>query len=774
MNLVIVESPAKAKTINKYLGKDYKVLASYGHIRQLPSKPGSVDPDADFAMSFEVSPGATKHVKEMIAEAKKAKSIILATDPDREGEGISWHVIEALKDKKALNKDIIIKRIAFSEISKKAITEALKNARDVDINLVNAQKARQALDYLVGFTLSPLLWKKLPGCKSAGRVQSVALRLICEREEEIDKFRSEEYWDIIIKHLSKNNKEFDSRLIYIGDEKLKKFSINNENQASDIATQLAKQNFTIRAIEKKLQKRNPYPPFITSTLQQEASRKLGFGAKKTMQIAQKLYEGLEIDKEVVSLITYMRTDGVTLSQEAINSSRDYINKNFGIKYLPKSPRIYKSKAKNAQEAHEAIRPVNVNIIPKNIETKIDKDYLRLYELIWKRTIACQMSPLEIDMVAVTLVADKNAYTTRSNGSRIAFDGFYKVYKENIDDKSEETHNMLPELHENDRAPVKEVLPKQHFTEPPPRYSEASLVKNLEERGIGRPSTYASIISVIQDREYVKLEKKRFYPDDKGRILNAFLVNYFTKYVEYDFTANLENELDKIANHELDWKDLLRHFWKDFSVNIESSSQYEIKSIIESLEKILEYHLFPEQTNDSDPRKCPSCDGGRVGLRLGKFGAFLSCNSYPECKYTKQIIKNTNDDQTDSSGNNSKENVVIGQDQDGKSITLRQGPYGKYLQLGEQEGKVKPKRASIPLFLVNAKIDLAMAQKLLSLPLVIGMYNKHEVKVGIGRYGPYILCNKKFISIPKQYSPLNLTIDEAEEIIANYKPKKKST
>jgi DNA topoisomerase-1 len=771
MNLVIVESPSKAKIINKYLGKDYNVIASFGHIRQLPSKKGSVEPDKDFLMHFQVPPASDKHVNNIVNAAKKATSIILATDPDREGEAISWHVIEVLREKKIIDEKFPIKRIAFSEISKKSVNDAIKNPRNVDLALVEAQKARQALDYLVGFTLSPLLWKRLPSCKSAGRVQSVALRLICEREEQIEKFISEEFWDITINFLSSGNEKFQSKLTHINGEKLEKFSIKDSSTANQIANDIKLNEFFVSSIEKKKQKRNPYPPFITSTLQQEAARKLGFTAKKTMQVAQKLYEGISVEGEVTSLITYMRTDGVTLSSDAINSARSYIESNLGKKYLPKEPNIYVSKTKNAQEAHEAIRPVNITITPKDLQGKIENDFYKLYDLIWKRTVVCQMSPVEIDIVIANIASINSKYLSKSTGSTIVFDGFYKIYKEEAsDDQKDDSQNILPPLAENEKLELISPESCQHFTEAPPRYNEASLIKKLEELGIGRPSTYASLISVIQDRNYVKLEKKRFYPDERGRILNAFLVAYFTKYVEYNFTASLEDDLDKIASNELKWKDLLKSFWQDFYQTIELTSERDSKSIIETVENALEYHLFPKKEGN-DTRKCIECADGILGLKLGKFGAFLACSNYPVCKHTKQIIEQELLEKENSEKN--QDNILILGKEDNLDITLRQGPYGPYIQKGEAEGKLKPKRVSIPPFLKDKPIDFTIAKQLLSLPILIGLHpeDKKEIKIGIGKFGPYIHHDSKFTAIPKAYSAFEIKIENAIEIIESKKNKR---
>lgn len=765
MKLVIVESPAKAKTINKYLGDEFKVIASFGHIRDLPSKKGSVIPDENFSMKYDISEKAGKYVDAIIKDAKKAESVYLATDPDREGESISWHIAEVIKEKNKVKSDDFFKRVAFNEITKKAITHAIENPRKLDNNLVNAQQARRALDYLVGFTLSPLLWRKLPGCKSAGRVQSVALRLICEREDEIERFKSEEYWDISLKMLNSNNELFTAKLTHINDQKLEKFSITNDKEAKDLTEKLKSQNFHVDKIEKKQQKRQPQPPFITSSLQQEAARKLGFSAKKTMQIAQKLYEGVDIGKETIGLITYMRTDGVTLSNDAVDEIRKLINKDYGDKYLPSSPRIYKSKVKNAQEAHEAIRPTNINYIPNDLKEKLEKDYYKLYELIWKRTIACQMENVIMDLVNATLASENKEYLARANGSTIAFDGFYKVYRESIDDEAEEENKMLPPLKEQEHLKTKEIIPNQHFTEPPPRYSEASLVKKLEELGIGRPSTYATILSVLQDRKYVTLEKKRFMPEELGRLVTVFLVGFFKKYVEYDFTAGLENELDEIAAGKLEWKSALGNFWNGFNHNIESVNKQNITEIISYVQQALDYHIFGE---NKESKVCPSCKTGELSLKLGKFGAFLACSNYPECNFRKSIVSGNDNNEADGEAKDIvNENKVLGKDKEGIEIYLKKGPYGPYIQYGEQvDSKIKPKRSPLPAGLNQNDITLDMALKLLSLPLKIGNHKEsgEEVLVGYGKFGPYIKYMGKFISIPKKYDFLNLSLDDAMKLI----------
>lgn len=763
MKLVIVESPAKAKTINKYLGNDYKVIASFGHIRDLPSKNGSVLPDKNFEMKYVIPEKSEKYVEAITKEAKKADIIYLATDPDREGESISWHIAEIIKEKKLIKSDDFLKRIAFNEITKKSITQAIKDYRNIDVNLVNAQQARRALDYLVGFTLSPLLWRKLPGCKSAGRVQSVALRLICERENDIERFKAQEYWDITLNVLNKNKEAFLAKLTHVNGEKLEKFTINNESAANDIVKQLKSKDFHVATLEQKQQKRQPQPPFITSSLQQEASRKLGFTAKKTMQIAQKLYEGLDIGKETIGLITYMRTDGTTLASEAVDQIRKLIDKNFGDKYLPSSPRVYKSKAKNAQEAHEAIRPTDINLTPESLKDKLEKDYYRLYDLIWKRTIACQMENVLINQVVAGLDTESKEFSARATGSIIAFDGFYKVYKEDLDDETEEESKLLPELKEGEKLTTKSIDHAQHFTEPLPRYSEASLVKKLEELGIGRPSTYASIISVLQDRKYVTVDKKRFIPAELGRLVTAFLTGFFKKYVEYDFTADLENDLDKIAEGKIEWKSLLKNFWDGFNNNIELVGDKKIIDIIAYIEEALDYHLFGEKKEDNPARICPSCATGKLELKLGKFGAFLACSNYPECNFKKQITSASNDNEDI----NIEDNKLLGKNKEGLEVFLKKGPYGFYVQFGENVAKgEKPKRASLPAGVTPDTITLDIALRLLALPTKLCEYpgTNDEIIVGIGRFGPYLKYLGKFISIPRRYDPFTLTTETAIEII----------
>jgi DNA topoisomerase-1 len=773
MKLVIVESPAKAKTINKYLGNDYKVIASFGHIRDLPSKNGSVLPDDNFKMSYEIPSKSEKYVKEITSSAKNADIIYLATDPDREGEAISWHIVEAIRERKALKKDVQIKRIAFNEITKKTVLEAVASPRELDMALVNAQQARRALDYLVGFTLSPILWKKLPGSRSAGRVQSVALRMICEREEEIEKFISVEYWDITASMRTILGKDFKAKLSHIDGKKLDKLDIKSEAEAKKIAEELLTSEYRISKLEKKQQKRSPQPPFTTSSLQQEAARKLGFTTKKTMQLAQKLYEGFDIDGETIGLITYMRTDGVSLSEDFVKETRNMILNQFGKEYLPSDARIYKAKAKNAQEAHEAIRPTNVALTPAKIQSQLDKDFFKLYELIWKRTVACQMEQAIIDMVAATI--DTQKYSLRANGSTIKFDGFYKLYREDLDDSvgdEDDSGGLLPPMNEGEAVEQTAITPAQHFTEPKPRFTEASLVKNLEELGIGRPSTYSAIISVIQDRNYVKLEKKRFFPEERGRIVTAFLVSFFHKYVEYDFTAKLENDLDVISEGKMDWKNFLSIFWEGFNQNIGNVGTIPITDIIASLEEMLSYHLFPKKSDDHDPRLCPKCSKGKVGLRLGKFGAFLACDAYPACDYRSQI---TTDDEASAESSEdgetkpkiSAEDKLLGTNLDGVNIWLKKGPYGPYVQLGEAESKKdKPKRASLPKTCKIEDVDLGMAINLLSLPRVLGNHPETgaELTVSIGKFGPYVKYQNKFTSIPKNMDMFTISLEEAIQLL----------
>ncbi len=753
MKLVIVESPAKAKTINKYLGDDYKVLASFGHIRDLPSKDGSVQPDQDFAMTWELSPGGQKRLKDIIAALKDADTIILASDPDREGEAIAWHILEELTARKKIAGKKI-ERVVFHEITKKAVTEAIKNPRQIDDNLVSAYMARRALDYLVGFTLSPVLWRKLPGSKSAGRVQSVALRLICERETEIEKFKSEEYWTIDAELLTASKAVIKSRSINLDGKKLEKFDLNCEAKALEAKAKIEAQNFAVASVERKKANRYPAPPFTTSTLQQEAARKLRFGAKKTMQVAQKLYED--------GYITYMRTDAVNLSQEAITACREAIVKYFGEAYLPKEPKEYKTKSKNAQEAHEAIRPAHVSETPKKLEGKLDADGYKLYELIWKRTVACQMNPAVLDRVVIDSISADKQILLRANGQVIAFDGFLKLYQESKDDSDEDDENrILPNVNEGENLDKGQITPEQHFTTPPPRFTEASLVKKLEELGIGRPSTYASIISVLQERKYVRVEKLRFIPEDRGRIVTVFLENYFKKYVEYDFTAQLEEFLDDVSAGNMDWKKLLSGFWAKFIKNISAVQPLQISEVIQTIDDVLSYHLFPPREDGSDPRVCPECGKGKLSIKLGKFGAFIGCSNYPECKYTKPLTDAMEEAANDTPKPASPEDKTLGE-LNGLNVYLKKGPYGFYLQLGEDATALteKPKRVALPRNITPEEVTFEQASTLLTLPKQLG----NGVEVNIGKFGPYIKQGNKSKSLSGNDTIFNITLERAEQIL----------
>ncbi|MBO6519994.1 MAG: type I DNA topoisomerase [Rhodospirillales bacterium] len=771
-SVVVVESPAKAKTINKYLGDDYTVLASYGHIRDLPSKNGSVEPDDDFAMKWEIDGRSKKHVDEIAKAVKKADALFLATDPDREGEAISWHIKEVLDDRKLLDGKAV-KRVVFNEITKDAVQEAFEHPRELDHELVDAYMARRALDYLVGFTLSPVLWRKLPGSRSAGRVQSVALRLICERELEIEMFKPEEYWTVDATFRTPRGDEFKAALTRINGEKLDKFTINSEALASQATAAIENETFTTGQIERKQTRRYPSPPFTTSTMQQEASRKLYFGARKTMQVAQSLYEGVRIGGENVGLITYMRTDGVQMAREAVAASRNMIQENYGSKYLPDSPRIYKSKAKNAQEAHEAIRPTDVRRTPDSVAKFLNPDQLKLYTLIWKRTVASQMEAAVLDQVGVDISSGDSKITFRATGSVIAFDGFIKVYREGRDDGSDDddSSRILPKLEENEAQERTETLPEQHFTQPPPRYSEASLVKKLEELGIGRPSTYASIISVLQDRNYVQIDKRRFIPEDRGRLVTTFLASFFERYVEYDFTAELEEKLDDISGGRIDWKQVLIDFWRAFKEKVDETQELRVRDVLNVLNEELKPHFFPERADGSDPRSCPKCKEGELSIKLGRHGAFLGCSRYPDCNFTTPLGA---DPAENSLGDGPKE---LGTDPEtGKLVTLRQGPYGTYIQLGEEEldgkKKIKPKRASLPAGVNPDDMDMEKAIGLLSLPRFVGIdpVSGMEIRAGIGRFGPFLQVGGTYVSLKDDDDVLTIGLNRAVDLLGD-KPRK---
>ena len=778
MNIVIVESAAKAKTINKYLGKDYKVIASFGHVRDLPSKNGSVQPENDFEMHWDTDGKSSKILSEITKAVKGADKLILATDPDREGEAISWHILQVLQQKKAL-KDVDIERVAFNAVTKKAIFEALEHPREIDQPLVSAYLARRALDYLVGFTLSPVLWRKLPGSRSAGRVQSVALRLICDRELEIEKFKSQEYWSLEAQLKKDSGETFLARLTTVGDKKLGRLDIENEEEATRLKTALTKASYSIKSVESRAQKRNPQAPFTTSTLQQEASRKLGFGARRTMQVAQKLYEGIELNSpggggaETVGLITYMRTDGVQIVPEAVQACRDVIAGQFGQTYLPQSPREYKSKAKNAQEAHEAVRPTDLSRLPDDIAGSLDKDGARLYKLIWQRTIASQMQSAEFERTTVDIAVtgtDGGNYGLRANVSVLIFDGFLKLYEEGQDEKSDsedDDDRRLPPLAKGDAISDNKIEAKQHFTEPPPRFTEATLVKNMEELGIGRPSTYASTLGVLRDREYVRFDKKRLIPEDKGRLVTAFLESFFTRYVEYDFTADLEQKLDLISDNKLLWKDVLRDFWQEFIGAVDEIKDLRISEVLDALNEILGPHIFRDPGDGSDPRKCPACEDGQIGLKVGRYGAFVGCTNYPDCRYTRQFSESDQPVGEEASS----DGKLLGEDPEtGLPVTLRTGRFGPYVQLGDVEEDKKPKRSSVPKDYDPQTVDLKLALELLSLPRIIGNHPETDkpIKANFGRYGPYIEHDGSYANLESGPDVFTVGINRAVTLLAEKK------
>ena len=760
MKLVIVESPAKAQTINKYLGNDYKVMASVGHIRDLPSKDGAVLPDENFKMSWEMHKDKEKVVKEIIGELKSAESLILATDPDREGEAISWHLQEILNSKKMIT-DKPVERVVFNEITKNAVLHAMETPRKINSELVEAYLARRALDHLIGFSISPILWRKLPGSKSAGRVQSVALKLICEREIEIEKFNIEEYWSITSIFSKDDKQQFTAKLSVLDNNKLAKMDLKNEKETNLALEKIRNSSFNITKISTKRVRRNPMPPFTTSTLQQEASNKLGFGASRTMRIAQKLYEGINIGSETTGLITYMRTDGVQLSTQAIDELRSEIKNLHGKEYIPKLPRIYKSKAANAQEAHEAIRPTAISRHPESMSSYLDAEQLKLYELIWRRTISSQMQSAELDETAADISNENKSIVFRANGSQVHFPGFF-IYRDRDDDK------ILPHLIENENVGLEKTDGEQHFTQPPPRYTDASLIKKMEELGIGRPSTYASILQVLVNRNYVEKDRGKHVPQERGRILTAFLNNFFGQYIEYDFTADLEKKLDKVSDGKLNYKKLLEEFWNGFKPHLNKMSELEREKILEALEKELADLFFPkneENTNAQPNRKCPTCSNGNLGLELGRYGAFIGCSNYPECKFTKQIAKNENKEENNANETFIPENDgVLGIDPEtGLKVIIKKGPYGIYLQLGEEK---KPKRTSIPKLVEASTIDLNKALSFLSLPRLIGKHPEtgQDISAGIGRYGPYLKYDINFISIPADETVINIGLNHAVVLI----------
>ncbi len=776
-DVVVVESPAKAKTINKYLGQDFTVLASFGHVRDLPPKDGSVRPDEDFAMDWESEDRGERQVTAIAKALKGAKRLYLATDPDREGEAISWHVQDMLARRGAL-KGVNVQRITFNEITKRAIQQAIAAPRQLDTALIDAYLARRALDYLVGFTLSPVLWRKLPGSKSAGRVQSVALRLICEREAEIEAFRAREYWTVEGRFATPSGAPFSARLTHLDGKKLEQFDLPDEASALRAKAAVEAGAFSVVSVEKKRVRRNPPAPFTTSTLQQEASRKLGFGAQQTMRTAQQLYEGVDIDGETVGLITYMRTDGVQMAREAIFGIRDHVKEAFGADYLPASPREYSSKAKNAQEAHEAIRPTDVRNTPDRVARFLDDRQRKLYELVWKRAVASQMQAAELDQTVVELADASGKTKLRATGSVIAFDGFLKLYHEDLDDPTgeDEEGRTLPPMRERDPLKRGEVTASQHFTQPPPRYSEASLVKKMEELGIGRPSTYASILQTLQDRAYVRLDRRRFVPEDRGRLVTAFLVAFFQRYVDPNFTAGLEEQLDEVSDGKIDWKAVMRAFWEDFSNAIDATRELKISDVIDALDEELGPHFFPATDGGTDPRACPACSGGRLGLRLGRGGAFIGCSNYPECRYTRPLAVPGADGE--NAANFAEGQRELGTDPEtGQNVTLRRGPYGLYVQLGEggtdDKGKpTKPRRASLTRDMDPETLELDRALALLSLPRLIGRdpESGEEIVAGLGRFGPYIKVGSVFQSLEAGDDVLSLGMNRAMELLAKARAK----
>ncbi|MFT4960008.1 MAG: DNA topoisomerase-1 [Paracoccaceae bacterium] len=728
MPVVVVESPAKAKTINKYLGPGYTVLASYGHVRDLPPKDGSVDTDNDFDMKWEVGSDSKKHVKAIADALALDGELILATDPDREGEAISWHLQETLTKRKSIKKGTPVSRVTFNAITKAAVTEAMANPRQVDMPLVEAYLARRALDYLVGFKLSPVLWRKLPGAKSAGRVQSVTLRLIVEREMEIEVFRNREFWSVKAMLGTPRGQEYEARLTFLAGKKLDRYDIADGTQAELAVQAITSRDLTIKSVEAKPANRNPSAPFMTSTLQQEASRKFGMGARQTMSTAQRLYEA--------GHITYMRTDGIDMAPEAITEVRTAITDRFGAEYVPSSPRIYKNKAKNAQEAHECIRPTDMTRDAASLKL-MEADQRKLYDLIWKRTLACQMAAARMERTTVDIASSDGQIEMRATGQVMLFDGFLRVYEEGRDDSVvDDDDRRLPQISVGEIADKKSITPEQHFTQPPPRYTEATLVKRMEELGIGRPSTYASVVTTIQDREYVRKEKNRLIPEDKGRLVTAFLQNYFLKYVGYDFTAGLEDELDQVSAGKANYKDVLARFWRDFSAAIAETSELRITEVLEKINDILAPHLFPPTEDGGDPRLCPNCEIGRLSMRTARSGgAFIGCSNYPECRYTRAF----GPPGAEEDGAIPPDGKLLGEDQ-GDEIRVFKGRFGPYVQRGPMTEEIKkPPRQSVPKDWPAQELELDKAIMLLSLPREIGPHPEDGIMVwsNIGRYGPYI-------------------------------------
>ncbi len=767
-DVVVVESPAKAKTINKYLGDKFTVLASFGHVRDLPPKDGSVRPEEGFAMDWASDERGNRQVAAIAKALKGADRLWLATDPDREGEAISWHVRAMLEEKKAL-KGVDVQRITFNEITKTAVQYAMAHPRALDQPLIEAYLARRALDYLVGFTLSPVLWRKLPGSRSAGRVQSVALRLVCEREAEIEAFRPREYWTVEAHFTTPSGAPFTARLTHLDGKRLDQFDLNDAIKAEAAKAAVEAGSFSVASVERRRVKRHPQPPFATSSFQMDASRKLGLGAQAAMRVAQQLYEGVDIGGETVGLISYMRTDGVQMAREAIAAIRDHVGEAYGRDYLPAAPREYSSKAKNAQEAHEAIRPTDVARTPDSVARYLNDEQRRVYELIWKRAVASQMQSAELDQVAVDVAS--GGTHLRANGSIVAFDGFLKLYREATDEAPEgdsrDDSRMLPPMNERDPLRRDKVAAEQHFTQPPPRFSEASLVKRMEELGIGRPSTYASILSVLRDRNYVRMESRRFVPEDRGRLVTAFLTSFFQRYVDTGFTAGLEEQLDDVSDGRQDWREVMDAFWRDFSHAVEQTRELKISDVIDALDQDLGEHFFPPKEDGSDPRLCPACHSGRLGLKLGRHGSFIGCANYPTCQYTRRLAVDGGED----AGGTLKEGMrELGHHPDtGEDITVRRGPYGLYVQQGTPDPadkKAKPRRTSLPRGMEGDTITLDQALGLLSLPREVGAHpvTGERMEAGIGRFGPYVKMGAIFASLDKDDDVLSIGLNRAVDAL----------